>query len=80
MTQDHTAKSMFEKNMGLDGSPIFVNSEMDSLHIAADLPQCVPQQAAERGVVTPVQGAQVGEVIATAQNCGVSMVDFPTVI
>lgn len=66
------------KNMGLFVSPIFVEGEMDSLHVAVDLPQCTAQQAAESGVVSPVQSADVGSGIESTQGSRTNVVEFPT--
>lgn len=70
----------FLKNMGLFVSPIFVDGEIDSLHVAVDLPRYPAQGTTEAGVVAPVEGAKVGEEIEASEDRGESVVDFPTVI
>lgn len=66
--------------MGLVVSPIYVNGDMDSLHVAVALPQCTAQQATESGVVLPVQGANIRGRVKPAESRGNNVVDFPAVV
>lgn len=68
------------KGMGLVVSPIYVNGEIDSLHVAVDLPRCTAQQATESGVILPMQGADVGGGIEPAQERRLNVVYFPPYI
>ena len=68
------------KNMGLFVSPIFVGGEMDSFHVAVDLPRFAPKPSAEAGVVVPVQGAEVGGAVTSTENRRTNVVDFPPVV
>ena len=67
------------KAMGLYVNPIYLDGEIDSLHVAVDLPNCGPKEAAEAGIVMPVQGSEVGETVATAEDRGLVVVNFPSV-
>ena len=65
------------KAMGLYVSPIYFEGEIDSLHVAVDLPKCSPEDAAEAGIVTPMQRSEVGETIRAAEDCRDTVINFP---
>lgn len=78
--QDRTDR-LYEtlKGMGLYVSPIYVDGEIDSLHVAVGLPEFgVTETAAKAGIVSPVQRSQVGETVATPKGGRMTVVDFPT--
>lgn len=68
------------KGMGLYVCPIYADGEIDSLHVAVELPLCAPEEAAHAGIVTPVERPQVRYPVAPTENGGDVVVDFPTVV
>lgn len=70
----------FLKNMGLYVSPMFVDGELDSLHVAVDLPRYSTEQPTEASVNTPVKGAEIVEAVASAERDGMNVIDFPPIV
>ena len=70
----------FLRNMGLVVNPVLRDGRWHALHVAVESAPAATQQTAETGVVAPVEGAEIGEGITTAQDGGCSVVDFPTVV
>jgi hypothetical protein len=68
------------KGMGLYVCPIYADGQIDSLHVAVELPACSVEEATEAGIITPVERPQVGEVVASSEGTGPTVVDFPTVL
>lgn len=73
-------------SLGLVVHPIFADGErarIDHLRVSVDLPKAADICSgldAEGDVVAPVQGAEIGEAVGTAERVGNNVVDFPPVI
>ena len=83
MTRQHRTERLYEtlKGMGLFVTPIYVDDEIDSLHVAVRLPAPrTAEEAAKAGVVPPVEGAKVPENIRSPESGGANVVHFPPVL
>jgi hypothetical protein len=65
------------KGMGLYVCPIYVNDEVDSLHVSVDLPSCSTEAAAEAGIRTPMESTKVVERVGPPQQSGSTVINFP---
>ncbi len=64
----------FLRNMGLCVSPIFNGETLTALQVAC------ADSSTESSIVSPMEGAQVGEAVGTAKGSGFNVVDFPSVV
>jgi hypothetical protein len=83
MSRQHRTDRLYEtlKGMGLYVTPIYVDGEIDSLHVAVGLPEFgVPEKSAEAGIIAPVEGAKVLGDVEPPKSSGPNVVHFPSVV
>ena len=67
--------------MGLFVTPIYVDGNIDSLHVAVGLPATgTAEEATKSGIVPPVKSPKVAKDISATENSGADVVYFPTVV